>query len=106
MISELLSQALSVRCWRSTRTRTVFTGRMVVLIRPIFHRDFPLDEALKVRWIDLHFFFRSIYLYQESPSSTVLAGSRRWQSGPTKNSCSPSFNCAKWSCVPLGDSPG
>jgi hypothetical protein len=31
------------------------SGRMVVLIRPIFHKGCPFDEAPKVRWIGLHF---------------------------------------------------
>src|SRR5205823_2253222 len=43
---------------------------------PIFHWGRPLDKALKVGWIGLHFFLRSSCLSRESPRSPIWAGSR------------------------------
>ena len=50
--------------------------RMVVLIRLIFHGGCPFDEAPKVRWIGLHFFFSFELSYQGESRSAVCRSLR------------------------------
>jgi len=74
----------------------------VLLYRPTLKRGSPLDEALTVRWIGIHFFFSFGLSYLKAAKQANLAGDPEVG---TKTSCRPRFHCAEWSCGVLSDPP-